>query len=130
MSSGTVQHHDALSGAHRRTGLDAHLAHYAGRGRKQRDFHFHRLQDDQHITGGHPRTNVYLHLPEVAGDVAVDAQLTLGQQRIFAWCDGRFFTVEVRLATGDPALALGVEGALLLLSERGDAVGFLHQKRW
>ena len=73
MGSVEFQHHDALSGAHRRTRLHANLAHHAGHRCEQGDFHLHRLQNHQHVTGLDTVAGLDLDLPEVAGNVAVDA---------------------------------------------------------
>ncbi len=129
MGSVKFQHHDALPGAHRRTRLHANLAHDAGQWREQGDFHLHRLRDHQHIAGRDTATGFYLDLPEVAGDVAVDALLAVFQRYIFGGLRGQLFTVEMRLATGDPAFALGIECAFLLIAKRVDGLGFPGQER-
>ncbi|MNI04520.1 hypothetical protein D3C73_574430 [compost metagenome] len=61
--------------------------------------------------------------------MAVDALLAVFQRCILDGLRGRFFTVEMRLATGDPAFALGIECAFLLIAKRLDGLSFPGQER-
>jgi hypothetical protein len=70
-----------------------------------------------------------LHLPEVAGDMAVDAECRPCREwRVLAEIGSDFFAVEMRLAGFDPALPFGVEGGALLGTEGVDALGFFAQE--
>ncbi len=102
--------------------------HHAADRCEERDFHFHRLQNHQHITRFDPLTGLHLHLPEVACDMAVDALLAWLQGQLFAAGRSAFVILEVCLAVGDPAFAFSVEGRLLLGSKCCDAVGFAGQE--
>src|SRR5690606_33023604 len=104
-----LQHHHALPGTYGRTWLYANLAHGTGDRRSQRDFHFHGFQNHQYVTGFDAGTFLDLHLPEVAGDMAIDAVPAGLERRVLADLGHAFVTFEMRLTGVDPALALGGE---------------------
>ena len=59
----------------------AHFAHDAGLWRIHGDFHFHRFQDDEFLASLYLLTDLYPHLPQVAGDIAFHAVAAFGQRR-------------------------------------------------
>ena len=88
----------------------AHFAHDAGLWRIHGDFHFHRFQDDEFLASLYLLTDLYPHLPQVAGDIAFHAVAAFGQRRFGGGACRRVVAFEVRLSGVDPALALRVEG--------------------
>ena len=110
----TFQHHHALAGAHRATGLDAHLADNTVARRQQRDLHLHCLDNHQHVALLYRIARLELHLPQIAGNRALYRLLPGLQRLVIRRRACLLLAVEVRLTAGDPALALGVKGRLLV----------------